>query len=194
MSEQDSLTNAQANKMLQNVIKATKETMRRFPVRGIPMLIVYMCMSEDGEIMTESAKIDDIDHCHQELYKLGKSLAKKALVPIGIWCAAEAWYVREENDKGQDVGRILNRIRPSEHPNRQECIVFSGKIVDGRAAAISYEIKRDRRDMMVMGGELARHEFGAEKENSELRETLLNEFFHGAADNWQTWPDDLQDA
>lgn len=59
---------------------------------------------------------------HGFMQQVGAQFAEKKMIPAAIFHGSEAWYVQAESkDKQVDMS-----IRPSQHPNKKECIMVAG--------------------------------------------------------------------
>lgn len=141
----------------------------------IPVLITHELILDKNEQMHNTVNIHmlvdlEMDERYERLRQIGEIIGgEKRIVRMAFFCS-EAWVSTEDDPERRKYSR------PSEDPQRQECVLAAGLTVDGRAAIGMVYISRDARERMKVGEVVVRPHG---QENTEMKNPLLAEFFQG---------------
>lgn len=142
----------------------------------------------------------------QELgYKVGVAVKNNELKSAdALFMMSEAWVSRPKITKDaskEDIEKVMNTIRPSEDPNRSECLVSVGMTNDNEVHMNMYEIKKVwtgdkvKVELKDMNDFLEKQGIGSKEEPVKAGSPLLDTFwtsFRVIMDHYDKMPENLK--
>ncbi len=199
-----------SKKCLSDLLKFNIDLAKEFLIKTngsipIPMMAYAVITQNDGKNMISPIEIENSEERFEILSYLGGNFARKKnlgeISSVEAVCfMAEAWMSKIDTSKmskkeKEDVQRksLSGEIkRPSEDPNRVECLTVVAKSRDGQKFSHMYEIfkswdgEKIKVELKDMAAELT------DKEGIKIESPLLDSFWRGYAiinDNWEGFCD-----
>ena len=113
--------------------------LEEYPTKELPLGIIIIKPDGDFLPLAVGGLTENWEHRRKILYDIGKTLREKNVLLIGFIMFAESW-MSMWTIKGDEKTEM---VRPSEDPDRKECIVITAKDIFGKSRGYMKIISRN---------------------------------------------------